>query len=56
MEGGAGGRTMMADDDDDGRVAPKRGCPCLRMRSSWHDDNWHHSLPCVNVAGICRAL
>jgi hypothetical protein len=47
---------MTTNDVDDGRVAPKRRCPRLRMRTLWHDDNWHHSLPCVNVVGIRGAL
>jgi hypothetical protein len=42
----------MTDDDDDERVALERRCPHLRMRTSWHDDDWCHSLPCINVAGI----
>jgi hypothetical protein len=54
--GGADGRMMTTDDDNDGRVTPKRRCPHLRMRTSWHDDDWHHSLLWVNVAGICGAL
>jgi hypothetical protein len=46
----------MTDDDDDGCIAPERGCLRLRMRTSWHDNDWRHNLPCVSIAGIHGAL
>ncbi len=54
--GGADGRMMTTNDDNDGSVAPERCCLHLRMRMLWHDNDWHHSLPRVNVAGIRGAL
>jgi hypothetical protein len=54
--GGADGRTLTTNDDNDGHVAPERCCPRLRMRTLRHDEDWRHSLPCINIAGICGAL
>ena len=54
--GGTDRRTMPIDDDDDGCIAPERRCLRLRMRTLWQDNNWHHCLPPVNVAGIRGVL